>query len=127
MSFLSLSCSSLATNSIEFYIFSACVADRAFWQQFERVTGARRKSEYPQAVDSTQLLSRCSRQETFGSCLCRSIIESYHAEAGRVADRTGCKRSSADIEAEGSVRLSRSSCGGIVATATTSLILTGAF
>eukprot|EP00965_Chrysotila_dentata_P215214 6188636-Pleurochrysis_carterae.AAC.1 len=37
-------------------------------------------------------------------CFSLSALESYHAEVGRVSDRTGCKRINAD--ADGQVTLS---------------------
>eukprot|EP00965_Chrysotila_dentata_P163397 5396752-Pleurochrysis_carterae.AAC.1 len=75
---------------------SAPCANRIFWQQFERVTVGRHKSQYPHAVQYKAVLQMLEIGDLWNFSL--GALESYHAEVGRVADRTGCKRIAADAE-----------------------------
>eukprot|EP00965_Chrysotila_dentata_P085060 2807543-Pleurochrysis_carterae.AAC.2 len=77
--------------------FSA-LAYRTFWEQFERVSVGRYKSQYPHAVQYKSVQQMLQVGDLWNCSL--SVLESYHVEVGRIADRTGCKRLSADVDAE---------------------------
>eukprot|EP00965_Chrysotila_dentata_P113733 3760111-Pleurochrysis_carterae.AAC.3 len=71
-------------------------AHRTFWEQLERVTLGQHKSQYPHVVQ----LKAVGQMLELGDLWCFSLsaLESFHAEVGRVADRTGCKRINCDAE-----------------------------
>eukprot|EP00965_Chrysotila_dentata_P251285 6209961-Pleurochrysis_carterae.AAC.3 len=82
-------------------------ADRVFWEQFERVSLGRHKSQYPHIVQFKAVQQMLEVGDLWNFSL--SALESFHAEVGRVADRTGSKRINAD--ADGAVTLSTQPVG----------------
>eukprot|EP00965_Chrysotila_dentata_P067550 2235772-Pleurochrysis_carterae.AAC.1 len=59
---------------------------RMFWEQLERVTGGDHKSQYPHAVEYKAVAQMAELGDLW--CYSLSALEPYHAEVGRVSDRT---------------------------------------
>ena len=71
---------------------------RVWWEQFERVSLGQHKSWYPHRTQLTAAAQMCEVGDLWPWSL--GCLESFHAEVGRVADRTGCKRKDADVDAD---------------------------
>eukprot|EP00965_Chrysotila_dentata_P257974 6213059-Pleurochrysis_carterae.AAC.6 len=76
-------------------------AHRTFWEQLERVTGGDHKSQYPHAVQLKAVAQMAELGDLWAYSF--SALESYHAEVGRLSDRTGCKRVNADADGKTTV------------------------
>eukprot|EP00965_Chrysotila_dentata_P023747 786836-Pleurochrysis_carterae.AAC.5 len=68
------------------------------YQHLERTTLGLHKSQYPHAVQHKATAQMLELGDLW--CLSLSALKSCHAEVGRVADKTGCKRIEADREGE---------------------------
>lgn len=77
------------------YSRSLFVVDRNYFEQLERVSLSQHKSQYPHAVQWKAPLQMMILGDLWNYSL--SALESYHAEVGRVADKTACKRVLADV------------------------------
>eukprot|EP00965_Chrysotila_dentata_P234851 6200410-Pleurochrysis_carterae.AAC.1 len=89
------------TRALHLCLLHCCCTvqmDRVFYEQFERVSLGQHHSKYPHAVQYKAVAQMLEIGDLWPFSL--SALESYHAEVGRVADRTGCKRISADKAGE---------------------------
>lgn len=72
---------------------------RMWFEQFQRVSCGMHRSGYPHGVQFKAVLQILEVGDLwpFSLLLPRRPRESMHAEIGRIGDRTGCKRVSADV------------------------------
>eukprot|EP00965_Chrysotila_dentata_P187801 6172356-Pleurochrysis_carterae.AAC.1 len=82
----------------EQYALLFAQSHRMFWEQLERASGGQHKSAYMHAVQLKAVMQMVELGDLWDFSL--SALESYHAEVGRVADRTGCRRINADVDGE---------------------------
>jgi len=72
------------------HVCCAVRANRMWWKAFERVALGQHKSFYPHRTQFAAVEQIIEVGDIWNYSL--SALESYHAEVGRVADRSGCKR-----------------------------------
>lgn len=68
---------------------------RVWFEQFERVSCGMHRSGYPHGVQFKAVLQMLEVGDLWPFSL--GPLESLHAEMGRIGDRTGCKRVTADV------------------------------